>query len=147
MTRPTLGFTFILALLAGALIIAVAADLGLRGMHRFPSPPVQFVPDGNPQLGRAAFIHHGCTGCHTIPGIREATGRVGPQLHDFAEQIYIAGHLANTPDNLIFWIQHPKHVAPGTAMPDLGVTEEEAKHIAAYIYAATARRQRLPEGP
>jgi cytochrome c1 len=33
------------------------------------------------------------------------------------------------------WIQSPQAIAPGTAMPDLGVSEREAQAIAAYLLA------------
>jgi cytochrome c1 len=46
----------------------------------------------------------------------------------------IAGHLPNTPANLVRWIMHPQEVAPGTLMPDLGVPERQARDIAAYLY-------------
>jgi cytochrome c2 len=42
--------------------------------------------------------------------------------------------LPNEPDNLIAWIVNPQRFEPGTAMPTLGITEEDATHIAAYLY-------------
>jgi hypothetical protein len=47
---------------------------------------------------------------------------------------YIAGRLSNTEENLMLWIQNPQQIDPGNAMPDLGVTQEEARDIAAYLY-------------
>jgi cytochrome c1 len=35
---------------------------------------------------------------------------------------------------LIKWIRNPQQIEPGTAMPDLGVSEDEAGDIAAYLY-------------
>jgi cytochrome c1 len=49
--------------------------------------------------------------------------------------MYIGGQLANTPDNLIAWLQDPQHFAPGTAMPNLLITEPAARDMAAYLYA------------
>jgi cytochrome c len=46
----------------------------------------------------------------------------------------IAGELPNSPGNLALWIQHPKSVEPGTAMPDLGLTTDQAQDAAAYLY-------------
>jgi cytochrome c len=34
---------------------------------------------------------------------------------------------------LIQWIQNPQAIDPENAMPDVGVTEEDARHIAAYL--------------
>jgi cytochrome c1 len=47
----------------------------------------------------------------------------------------IAGQLPNSPSNLARWIQHPRTVEPKTAMPDLGLTEDQAYDIAAYLYS------------
>ncbi len=62
---------------------------------------------------------------------------MGPKLEDLRHQIYIGGVLANEPDNLIRWIQNPKRYSPDTAMPNLGVSEQDARDIAAYLYAAS----------
>jgi cytochrome c1 len=69
-----------------------------------------------------------------ISSIREATGRVGPKLEEIGDQIYIGGVLPNHPENMIRWIQNPKNFSPETAMPDLGVTEQDARDIADYLY-------------
>jgi cytochrome c1 len=47
---------------------------------------------------------------------------------------YIAGHLANNPDTLVAWIRHPHRFNQVTAMPEMGVGEQEARDIAAYLY-------------
>ena len=51
-----------------------------------------------------------------------------------AGRTYVGGVLTNTPDNMIRWLQNPKQVDPLTAMPDLGVTEQDARDIAGYLY-------------
>ena len=43
--------------------------------------------------------------------------------------------LPNSADNLVKWIMDPRAVSPRTAMPDLGVSEAEARHMAAYLYS------------
>jgi cytochrome c1 len=35
---------------------------------------------------------------------------------------------------LIRWIETPQAIEPGTAMPNLGVTEQRARDMAAYLY-------------
>lgn len=89
---------------------------------------------GNAQHGKELISQYGCGACHMIPGITGARGKVGPPLIYWSERTMIAGELANTPPNLTRWIQHPKQVEPNTAMPDLGLTEQQAKDIAAYLY-------------
>jgi len=46
----------------------------------------------------------------------------------------IAGELPNVPDNLVRWIMNPPAIEPGTAMPDLGLSKQQARDIAAYLY-------------
>jgi cytochrome c1 len=59
---------------------------------------------------------------------------VGPPLNEYAQRHYIAGNMPNTAENLVLWIQYPQRFEPGTAMPDLGLSEGEARNIAAYLY-------------
>jgi cytochrome c len=89
---------------------------------------------GVPQQGKDKIRYYGCGSCHTIPGIQEAKGKVGPPLNDFAVRTYIAGELPNSPDNLRHWIRNPHSVEQHTAMPEMGVSEKDSKDIAAYLY-------------
>jgi cytochrome c len=92
------------------------------------------ITGGDPGRGREALRRYGCTTCHSIPRVPGAVGTVGPPLDRMARRSYIAGRLENTPGNLIKWIQHPQHVDPPNAMPEMGVTEEDSRHIAAFLY-------------
>lgn len=92
-------------------------------------------PGGEIEQGADALRAYGCGACHTIPGIPGANTRVGPPLSDWAERHYIAGTLPNTPENMVRWIQDPQAIRPGTAMPDLDVTDEDARHMSAYLYS------------
>jgi cytochrome c len=89
---------------------------------------------GDPESGREAIRHYGCTSCHTIPGIPGANALVGPSLERIANRSFIAGVMKNTPDNMIRWIQHPPEVDGKTAMPDVHASEKDARDIAAYLY-------------
>jgi len=89
---------------------------------------------GDPRRGEAMFIQYGCGSCHALKDVRTATGMVGPPLDGVALRVIIGGHLANTPSNMEHWIRDPQHVAPGTAMPNLGVGEGDARDIAAFLY-------------
>ena len=88
----------------------------------------------NPREGRHLIEAKGCGSCHTVPGIYSARGLVGPPLYFFGRRTMIAGELPNTPDNLVRWLRDPKAVEPGTAMPNLGLTQQQAQDIAAYLY-------------
>jgi cytochrome c1 len=96
--------------------------------------PYAIAVDGNPQHGKALIEGYGCGGCHTIPGIHKANGLVGPPLMYFSRRTMIAGELPNTQANLVRWIQHPRSVEPGTAMPDLGLNQDQSYDISAYLY-------------
>jgi cytochrome c len=89
---------------------------------------------GDPDRGALAIGRYGCGSCHEIPGVRSARGTVGPSLSGIAGRTYIAGQLSNSPANLMRWVQHPRHVEPRTAMPEMGVTEVDARDITAYLY-------------
>jgi cytochrome c len=89
---------------------------------------------GDPVRGEMALRQYACTACHVIPGVTGADGYVGPSLEHLATRVYIAGILANTPENMIRWLRNPPEIRPGTAMPDLGVTERDARDMAAYLY-------------
>jgi cytochrome c1 len=94
--------------------------------------------EGDPRRGEAAIGRYGCGSCHVIPGLDRARGKVGPPLTDFAQRTYIAGNAFNTPHNLAAWIRRPDSVEPGTVMPTLGVTEQDARDISAYLLLETA---------
>lgn len=49
-------------------------------------------------------------------------------------RVIVAGRFANTPANMERWISQPQQVPPGTAMPDLGVSEGDARDITAFLY-------------
>ncbi len=117
------------------LTLMVGFNLARWGMHRVPTTPVLYVPEGDPQRGRGLAREHGCGACHIIPGVRGAVGEVGPPLDRMRLQNFIAGVLPNAPPNLTAWIMHPKEHNPRTAMPDLDVSEPDARDIAAYLYA------------
>ena len=89
---------------------------------------------GDPDLGRELARRYGCAGCHTIPGIPQAKGQVGPSLQGFAARVYVGGVTTNTPDSLIQWIENPRSLDPKTAMPITGISRKEARHVAAYLY-------------
>jgi cytochrome c len=90
---------------------------------------------GDPVRGARMISQRGCAACHDIPGIRPSGAKVGPSLEGLATRPFLAGQIRNRPDHLIRWIMDPQAIEPGTAMPDLGVGEAEARDIATYLYA------------
>ncbi|HWE49422.1 MAG TPA: c-type cytochrome [Bryobacteraceae bacterium] len=90
---------------------------------------------GDPAKGAAVIARYGCGSCHTISPLQSARGLVGPALDGLRNRMYVAGMLHNNADNLANWVQNPKAVNPKTAMPALGVSKDEARDVAAYLYS------------
>jgi mono/diheme cytochrome c family protein len=79
---------------------------------------------------------NGCAGCHTITGVPGAQGLVGPRLDaSLATRVYIGGVLSNNPENMVRWLRAARQLNPHTAMPSTGISEQEARDVAAYLYA------------
>jgi cytochrome c len=115
--------------------LALAALVPLVAACGDDTDPIRPVAGGDPAVGKQLIVTYGCGSCHTIPGVRVANGLVGPPLEHFARRAYIAGEVPNSADFLVRWIEVPQAIEPGTAMPNLGVTEGQARSIAAYLYA------------
>ncbi len=92
------------------------------------------VVGGEPEIGRRVIAAYECGVCHVIPGVRGAHGIVGPPLTDFGRRQFIGGVVPNEPTMLVRWVQDAPSIAPHTGMPDLGLSDDEARHVAAYLY-------------
>jgi cytochrome c len=93
------------------------------------------VTGGDPDRGARSMERYGCGGCHTITGIPAATGLVGPDLSDLGRHVYVAGVTTNTPDHLVAFIVDPQSIDPKSAMPLTGISAQQARDVAAYLYA------------
>lgn len=88
---------------------------------------------GDAEKGADVIVRSACGSCHEIPGIQNADGLVGPPLDHFAGRAVIAGLMPNTPDRLVHWLRFPQSASPGNAMPNMGLTEKQARDAAAYL--------------
>ncbi len=118
---------------AGMVSLLMVA-LALSGCQDKAATSPWQISGAQPARGPALIQRYGCGACHTVPGVAQARGTVGPPLTQFGRRAYIAGMLHNNPDNLILWLRDPQHVLPGNAMPDTGLTQRDARDIAAYLY-------------
>jgi cytochrome c2 len=109
------------------------ASLGFSACDRASVDQAQQISGGNSERGKIALRHFGCGSCHTIPGVPGAVATVGPSLEHFAVRSYVAGILPNTPENVMSWIEKPRELKT-TAMPDLGVTDGDARDMVALLY-------------
>jgi cytochrome c2 len=128
------GPAFAVAAAVVAAAVAAGAIANQAETRRRQVERVHALTGGDPDLGRAAVAARPCGGCHAIPGIPGAAGKVGPSLTGFAGRLYIGGRASNTPDNLVQWIEDPHQIDPQSAMPPMGIGEKEARDIAAYLY-------------
>jgi cytochrome c2 len=88
---------------------------------------------GDVDRGRQKIAYYGCASCHSIPGIR-SQAQVGPPLDHIASRTYIGVGLTNTPQNMEAWIEHPRDIAPKAAMPNLHISDSDARDISCYLY-------------
>lgn len=94
------------------------------------------VEPGSPAAeGQQIIATKPCVGCHTIPGVQGANGTVGPSLTGVAGRTKIAGGAVSNsgPDDLKAWILNPASKKAGTLMPNVGLNDDEATKIVAYL--------------
>jgi mono/diheme cytochrome c family protein len=91
-------------------------------------------PGGDPKRGKVALEQYACLTCHSIPGVVGEHAPVGPPLDRVATREYLAGVMRNSPDNMVRWLRAPQEIHPRTTMPDLRVSERDARDMTAYLY-------------
>ena len=128
------------------LALIAAACMAMTGCDALESVPVEtrVVHGGDPARGRTILASgiHGCNACHAIPGIDAARGVVGPPLDGLAQRAFIAGQIPNKPAALVAFLADAPALVPGTGMPNVGLTAEEARDVAAYLYTLKAPHAR-----
>ncbi len=124
------------------LISACSSEISTPAPTLEPEKPppavVEKAPEGNVTIdgtedGKALFISKACTGCHTIKGIPEAQGKVGPELTNQASNSLIVGVSANTEENLKKYLKDPAAVKPGALMPNQYLTDSEIEVLVAFL--------------
>lgn len=89
-------------------------------------------PSGAAADGKGLYTTRACVGCHTIQGV--SAGGLGPDLTHFGSRTTLAaGLLPNGPQTVAAWLKDPQAIKPGAKMPNLGLTDEEARALAAYL--------------
>lgn len=123
----------------GPLLVALAVALAAgalayrdgRVRHR-----VEAATGGVAARAIPIMLANGCGGCHTIPGVPGAQGLVGPRLDaTLSSRVYLAGVLPNDRENMIRFLRSARELVPHTAMPSTGISEQDARDVAAYLYA------------
>jgi cytochrome c oxidase subunit II len=117
------------------------ANMGLRVIVQEPGAFDRWVaaqtalppePDGAAAEGKGVYTRSACVGCHTIRGVSE--GRLGPDLTHFGSRaLFGAGMWPTTADHVVAWLKDPPALKPGTKMPNLRLSDAEARALAAYL--------------
>ena len=131
------GGHFIIAacMLAGALVAPfIERALSHVAFPQYEQEVRLATGGGDPYQGRDRIRQYGCDTCHPMAGIRTAEATVGSPLTQVARRVFLAGHIENTPENMMQWIEHPHAYAEKTAMPEMGVTRRDSRDIVAYLY-------------
>jgi cytochrome c oxidase subunit 2 len=96
-----------------------------------PAPPAR---GSLVERGREAFAHGACIACHTIAGLPQARGTVGPNLTHVGSRTTLAGAtLPNTTDYLRRWIADAPGLKPGSLMPAMPLPDDELAALVAYM--------------
>lgn len=88
---------------------------------------------GSVKEGKFVVVKYKCGSCHTIPGVAHANGVFGPPLNHIARRSIIAGNFPNDPDTLAHWVMDPPAMKPKTAMPQLGLSPQDARDVVAFL--------------
>ena len=116
--------------IAWGLALAFLASMGCR---QSVEQQAAAMTGGKPARGKELVRRYGCVSCHAIPGVA-VDGTIGPSLEGIARKDFLAGKLPNDPKSMIRWIRDPQGVQPGSVMPDMDITEQDGRDIAAFLY-------------
>lgn len=119
--------------LIGTMVLVIfVAGCGLLSQSR--DPRVEET-GGSITRGQELVKIHGCVACHSVSGVASVNDGYGPSFDDFPAQRLIGGSVENEPDTLIQFLISPQTVIPDTAMPTVGISEEDARDIATWLYS------------
>jgi cytochrome c2 len=98
----------------------------------------------DPARGRELLDVKGCGLCHRMTGVAPLQGALLPAgvvVSDLARAVRLAPDLRVTRDRwrpslLVRWLVDPAAVKPDTPMPKMGLSEGDARSIAAYLLSA-----------
>ena len=114
----------------GMRVIVDAPDAFQRWVAAQKATPAE--PTGLAAEGKAIYARSACVGCHTIRGV--SSGILGPDLTTFgSRRTLAAGILPNTAGSLAAWLKNPPALKPAAKMPALGLTDDQARAVAAYL--------------
>jgi nitric oxide reductase subunit C len=115
-------------------VIAFLEWCGRVNLQGFPAPP-PLAGKMQPVIASGALSQGPqpelfktiCLACHTVGG---AGGNVGPPLDDVRQR--------KTREELLAWIANPQSIKPGTAMPQIDMTEAQRGEIVDFLLSLSA---------
>ncbi|HEV7914264.1 MAG TPA: c-type cytochrome [Albitalea sp.] len=118
--------------------MSLLASLALSACVREAPVDARFRTVAQADAGRGPRLmaQYQCGSCHVVPGAPAAATAIAVPLTRFGQRSYIAGRLPNGPATLPLWLLDPPAQVPGTAMPRLGLSPQDARDIAAYLLSA-----------
>jgi cytochrome c2 len=122
------------ALLVAALCVPASLAIQHSQMQHQAQLLAARATGGRPSLGKLTVRRLGCDACHQIEGVPGADGQVGPSLKALTDRAEFGGKAPNDAQSLINWIEHPQSVSPGVGMPDIPMSDQDARDMAAYLY-------------
>ena len=121
-----------------ALLLVLAATLGCGGEapHEAPAAAGRGAATGagDPAIGRQHIDRYACLACHRIPGFDGPQGSLGPSLAGMGSRPTIGGRVPNNRETMTAFLQNPQAVDPDSRMTPVGVSEEDARHITAFLF-------------
>jgi cytochrome c oxidase subunit II len=107
------------------------------GFYVFADPPAKFAKwlrtQAQPAKRFNALFDDKCSSCHAIQGT-PAHSHVGPDLTHIGSRTSLAAlTIPNTPAHLAKWLRDPQQVKPGSQMPDLNLTDAQARQLTRYL--------------
>jgi cytochrome c len=137
LSRPLpASLVWLAALVAMSILGAAAAGFTLYWQTRSQTKTTaEAITQGSVSRGKQAISRYGCAACHTIPGISSPEGQVGSDLTYVAQRAEIAGKFPNDPKTMTRWLMHPQTLEPGSGMPEMGISERDARDMTAYLYS------------
>ncbi|MEZ4246821.1 MAG: cytochrome c [Polyangiales bacterium] len=100
--------------------------------------------------GRELFLTRGCTACHTFGNLE--TGKTLADLRAVGLPARLAPNLRFTRERMshdvvVAWIEDPAALKPGTSMPDLQLSHEDAERVADFLLHGDVSLAAMPPEP
>ncbi|MCU0656118.1 MAG: c-type cytochrome [Polyangiaceae bacterium] len=125
--------------------VASAADPYAPG---YQAPALPKNPgEARIEEGKKLYMNKGCGACHQLGNLD--LGLPGEQLKKAGPAAKLAPNLRfvrerTHPEVLLDWLMDPQRIAPGTLMPALGLTREEAEKIRDFLHWTDPKLDRSP---